>query len=83
MSESGTEEEEEKFKAEFRVLRQFHQAPLRFSPNYGQFELRHERNCQTIDFGQKLLPGFSEDKILEVARKPLSEELDSIDTCSE
>lgn len=61
--------EEEMFKEQFAELRRFFRAPLRYSHNYGNYELRIERECLTIELGKKLLPGFSEDKILEIARK--------------
>ena len=75
MSDEPTEEEEEKYKAEFLMLRLFFHSPLRFSHNYGQFELRHERECLTIDMGKELLPEFSEDKILAIARKEIPDNL--------
>jgi len=74
-----TEIEEELFKEQYKKLREFFHAPLRFSHNYGQIELRHERLCQTIDYGKELLPGFSEDRILEIARKPLKPLIDPED----
>lgn len=60
--------EEAMFEKQFAELRMFFQRPLPFSHNYGQFELRHQRECLTIDLGKKLLPGFTEDRILEIAR---------------
>lgn len=59
------------------TLRKFYQAPLRFSHNYGQFELRHERECQTIDLGHELFPGRSDDEILAIAREPLPIDTDT------
>lgn len=60
--------DEETFKDEFATLRFFFQSPLRFSHNYGIYELTLEREAQTIQLGRSMLPAFSDEKILKISR---------------
>lgn len=59
--------EKEYFEDAYRRLRELHEKPLRFSHNYGTLELRLEREGAVLDLGRKLLPGYSDDRILDIA----------------
>ncbi len=60
--------EEHLLAPQLKELRKFFRARLRFSHNYSLRELRIEREVKTIELGKKLLPGLSDERILELAR---------------
>lgn len=58
--------EEEIYEDEFATLRYFFQSPK------GRNELIEDREAQILILGKSMLPSFSEDRILEIAKKVIS-----------